>query len=540
LIFPFPSLTLRMQKFTINRKESGLFTELSNALTYNQEAFQDLITAPFSAAAFDTQIQTKGNYFTPQKRQTLATVLKQQYAGFPAAPKVGANIDALTDENTFTVTTGHQLNLLTGPVYFIYKILHVIRLAEELEASHPGKKIVPVFWMASEDHDFEEINHTSLFGKPIVWDQPQGGPVGLYELEEWDIFKDAAAAYFQSQLDSEVNQTLKKYTGKNLSEATKSLVHALFSEYGLVIVEPNDPILKKEFAGIMAQEVQTSFAEKAVLDANRQIEEMGYKPQVFPRPINLFYIQKGVRDRLVPQEDQIRIAATGAFSSAEIVAQIAANPENFSPNVVLRPVYQEHILPNLAYIGGGGEMAYWIQLKGVFEAAGVPFPLIQVRNSLQLIDPNTQKKMNKLGLEPKGLFRDIEVLKKEYVLAHASAALDFDKLDELTNALSAQLTTQINQVESGLQAFAAAETTKLQKQLEGVKAKLIKQQKGQFDAAMKQIEDVMAKMFPNQGVQERTENFFSFCANGQVASTISTLKDAIDPFEKDLILLNLD
>lgn len=529
-----------MQKFTINRKESGLFTELSNALTYNQETFQDLITAPFSAAAFDTQIQTKGDYFTPQKRQTLANVLKQQYADLPAAEKVRANIEALTDANTFTVTTGHQLNLLTGPVYFIYKILHTIRLAEELEAAHPGKKIVPVFWMASEDHDFEEINHTSLFGKKISWEQPQGGPVGLYELEEWDIFKDAASAYFQSQPDSEVNQVLKKYTGKNLSEATRSLVHALFGSYGLVIVEPNDPTLKKEFAPIMAQEVQSSFAEKAVLEANLKIETLGYKPQVFPRPINLFYIQKGVRDRLIPENGEIRVAATGAHSPAEILEQIAAHPENFSPNVVLRPVYQEHILPNLAYIGGGGEMAYWIQLKGVFEAAGVPFPLIQVRNSLQLIDPNTRKKMGKVGLESKDLFRDTEDLKKEYVLKNASSALDFTAMDELADQLAAQLTTQINQVEAGLQAFAAAEVTKLQKQIEGVKAKLIKQQKGQFDAAMKQIEDVMAKMFPDQGVQERTENFFSFCANGQVDSCIALLKDAIDPFEKDLILLNLD
>ncbi len=529
-----------MQKFTIHRAESGLFSELSNALTYNQEAFAHLLTAPFSLEAFEAQIQHKTSHFTTEKRQLLVSALQKQYAHFPSMPEVNAHISSLGDANTFTVTTGHQLNLLTGPVYFIYKILHAIRLAEELSVKYPAQKFVPVYWMATEDHDFAEINHTRLFGKNISWNEEQGGPVGEYELKDWETVKDTIAAFFQNNLDSEVNEILKKYNGKNLSEATKSLVHALFGKYGLVIIEPNDAALKQAFAPVMKQEIADSFAEKAVAEANAEIEKMGYKTQVFAREINLFYIQKGIRERLVLENGQITVNGLGTFSREEMILKMEQNPENYSPNVVLRPVYQECILPNLAYIGGGGEIAYWLQFKAAFHACGIPFPLVQVRNSLQLIDANTQKKMAKVGLETKDIFSDLNELKRLYVLENSGDDLDFTQLDEMSIQLSNQITSQITQVDAALQSFAAAEVVKLEKQLEGIKAKLIKQQKSRFDNAMKQLEDIHEKMFPQSGVQERKDNFFSFCASGEVFPLLETLKSAIDPTENDLIILNLD
>lgn len=529
-----------MQKFTIHRAASGLFTDLSNALTYNQEAFAHLLAAPFSLEAFEAQIQRKTQHFNTAKRQVLVSALQKQYAGFPSAPEVDANIASLGDNNTFTVTTGHQLNLLTGPVYFIYKILHTIRLAEELTAKYPEQKFVPVYWMATEDHDFAEINHTRLFGKNISWDEEQGGPVGEYELSGWDTVKDTISAFFQNNLDSEVHAILAQYNGKNLSEATKSLVHALFSRYGLVIVEPNDKALKQEFVPVMKQEILESFAEKAVQETNAKIEEMGYKTQVFAREINLFYIQKGIRERLVLENGKINVLGLGTFSREEIAHQMEQSPEKFSPNVVLRPVYQECILPNLAYIGGGGEIAYWLQFKAAFDACNIPFPLVQVRNSLQLIDANTQKKMAKLRLETKDIFTELNELKRLYVLENSGEELDFAQLDAISIQLSNQITAQVSQVDPALQSFAAAEVVKLEKQVEGIKAKLIKQQKSRFDNAMKQLEDIHEKMFPQNGVQERKDNFFSFCADGNVFSLLENLKSAIDPEENDLIVLNLD
>jgi bacillithiol biosynthesis cysteine-adding enzyme BshC len=352
--------------------------------------------------------------------------------------------------------------------------------------------------------------------------------------------KETVEAFFQNNPESEVNDVLKSYNGKDLASATKSLIHKLFGKYGLVIIEPNYKSLKDEFVKIMQQEVQSSFAEKAVLKANQVIEDLGFKTQVFPREINLFYIQKGIRERLVIENGNIVIPSLGTFSKEEICNQIAENPQNFSPNVVLRPVYQECILPNLVYVGGGGEMAYWLQFKGVFDTCGVPFPLIQVRNSIQLIDANTQKKLAKLNLESLSIFRDLNDLKKDFIFENSGDSLNFDVLDQLTNQMIALFHDQITEVDASLKPFAAAEEVKLQKQMEGIKAKLVKQQKLKFDNTMKQLEDIHEKMFPMNSVQERVDNFFSFCAQGEVYSVLENLKKAIDPWEKDLIVLNLD
>jgi bacillithiol biosynthesis cysteine-adding enzyme BshC len=290
----------------------------------------------------------------------------------------------------------------------------------------------------------------------------------------------------------------------------------------------------------MVQEIETQFAHKAVLKSNQVLDEMGFKPQVHARPINLFYIEKGKRERLIDENDQISITGLGTFSKAEMIQKIQEMPERFSPNVVLRPVYQECILPNLAYVGGGGEMAYWLQFKGVFEAASVPFPLIQVRNSLQLIDANSQKKLTKLGIKTSEIFHELDELKKKFILENSGEALDFSLLDEAVKALETQIQKSILDVDASLNGFASAEIVKLQKQIEHIQAKLIKQQKAKFDGAMKQLEDVKEKLFPQNGVQERKDNFFSFCASGDVFPFLDLLKDAIDPLEKDLIVVILD
>lgn len=529
-----------MQKYTIHREKSGLFSELSNVLTYDQEKLASFITTPFSIEAFDNQIEQKSTAFSAQNRTVLVETLRSQNADFPSEALVNSRIESLLSPNTFTVTTGHQLNLLTGPIYFIYKILHVIRLAEMLKTRYPNNEFVPVYWMASEDHDFEEINHTRLFGKTVRWEQAQGGPVGAYSLDGWEELHAEILAFFQNKPDSEAVEALKAYQGKDLAHATKSLVHHLFGKYGLVIIEPNDLDLKRIFAPIMAQEVEQQFAEKAVLKTNEAIEVMGFKPQVHARPINLFYIEKGKRERLIDENDQISIAGLGTFSKVEMIQKIQETPEHFSPNVVLRPVYQECILPNLAYVGGGGEMAYWLQFKGVFESVSIPFPLIQVRNSLQLIDSNSLKKLTKLGIETSEIFHDLDELKKKFILENSGEALDFSSLDEAVKAVETQIQKSILDVDASLSGFASAEIVKLQKQIEHIQAKLIKQQKTKFDGAMKQLEDVKEKLFPQNCVQERKDNFFSFCASGDVFPFLDLLKDAIDPLEKDLIVVNLN
>ncbi|MES2588686.1 MAG: bacillithiol biosynthesis cysteine-adding enzyme BshC [Bacteroidota bacterium] len=526
-----------MQKSLIRRNDSNSFSEFSNKLTYEQSLFQDLIQEEFSLKAFENQLKLKEN-FSNQKRENLHESLISQYKSLEIFEKTQENIDLLKQENTFTVTTGHQLNLLTGPMYFHYKILHTIKLAEELKKSYPDKNFVPIYWMASEDHDFEEINHTFLFNRKISWESNFGGAVGTYPLENWAEFKNEVKQFFNNFPESNIHTLLDKYKGENLSQATFSFVNELFKEYGLVIIDANKKELKREFIPILKQEIENSFSEKAVLEANSKLEKLGFKPQIFARPINLFYLTKNKRIRIINDDNRFQIDELGTFSKDEILKMIEENPENFSPNVVLRPVYQECILPNLAYIGGGAEIAYWTQLKGVFEKVNIPFPLIQVRNSIQIFDKNSLKKASKLGFTHEELFSSIDELKQIYLQKNMKEELDFSELEKQSQDLASTFEKQIVGFDTNLKNYAEAEKTKLHNQVESIKQKLKKLQKSQFDIELKQIEDLKNKLFPNGGLQERHDNFLNFCPDGSYEVLIKELYDAISPFEKDLIVLN--
>jgi bacillithiol synthase len=528
-----------MKKRTLNRLKSGYFSDLSNEITYNQSKFKDLISFPFSMEAFEEQIKLKENSFPPAKRDLLVSELKNQYQHVNNATKSIKNIESLTSFNTFTVTTGHQLNIFTGPIYFIYKILHVIQLAEKLQLKYPKNNFIPVFWMATEDHDFEEINHTTVFGKKVTWNENQGGPVGKYELKNWTKLIDEIKLIFQNHLESEVNEILDSYNGINLADATRNLVHALFGKYGLVIIDGDSKGFKSSFSEIMCHEVNTQFSQKNVLESNKLIENLGHKPQVFTREINLFYITSNLRSRLVIRENQIEIDGLGEFSKDEIIILIKNNPENFSPNVILRPLYQETILPNLAYIGGGGEIAYWIQLKSVFEEVKIAYPLIQVRNSVLLIEKNIQKKTAKLNLNYEDFFKDINQLKKDFILSKSNEKLNFSSINTIVNQLAEQIEIQILANEAGLKSYAEAEIVKLKSQMEAIQSKLLKNQKTKFESDLIQIENLKNKLFPNNQLQERKENLLSFCGNGNVSSLIENLKTQMDPNENDLLIIEI-
>lgn len=527
-----------MQKRLTDRVRSKAFSRFSIDFLYHPERFGELIQKPADLDAFKNQIDLKSLNYT-KDRELLQECLNSQYAAVNAGEAVQKNLAALGMENSFTVTTGHQLNLFTGPVFFIYKILHTISLSRKLKEKYPGYNFVPLYWMASEDHDFDEINHAHIFGRKLSWKTGQRGPVGEFKLENWDEILGEARSFFASRTDAPLLSLLEKYTGADLSEATFRLVHELFKDYGLVILDPNRKELKQAFVPHMLREVQERFAEQAVLEANAKLEKMGYKPQVFPRPVNLFYIGKNFRERILFENGVFSSRQLGTRSLEEIQDEIRLHPERFSPNVVLRPLYQEILLPNLAYIGGGAEIAYWTQLKGVFDAAGVLFPLIQIRNSLQLIDKATQKKLAKLKLDAQDFFEDLDTLKKQFVATNSSEGPDFTVVEEKAMELQSVLSHFVTSFDPAMTAFAEAENTKILKQVEFIKSRVLKQQKTRFENELRMLEETRNKFFPNGGLQERTENFISFCPDGEYAAFIRGIYDHIDPFEKDLIILEL-
>ncbi len=522
-----------MQITQINREETGVFSEQHVRLVHKQQDIEKFVQRLFSKEMFLHQMEAKRFDFIPEKRSVLVKALNNQYASITENQP---DFDKLLASTTFTVTTGHQLTLMAGPMYFIVKILEVIKLANELNEIYPSNDFIPVFWMASEDHDFEEIQSTNIFNRQMSVDYEERGPVGRFSTEKLESFKLEVLNFFGEDKQAEIEPLLNAYSGSNLSDATRNLVHHLFGDQGLIIIDGDDLDLKQQFASTIKVELKTGASEIAVQKTNESLEADGFKIQVHARPINLFYIEDGFRERIIRTENGFE-AGDKTWSESELMELVETDASHFSPNALLRPVYQETVLPNLAYIGGAGEISYWLQLKDVFDLYKVIYPLIQVRNSVLWIDKTSLKRMDKIDMDWKQVFKSIDVLKKEYVHEHSSDELDFSHLDELTSSLTMEMEARTMGVDSNMKQFAASEVTRLEKQMNGLKSKLIKASKGQHDQAMKSIEVIKDRLFPNGGLQERSANFLTFCADGAIQSQLTELYKALDPFSENLIVL---
>jgi bacillithiol biosynthesis cysteine-adding enzyme BshC len=526
-----------MHKESIHREKTNLFSKQQLDLSYNQNAFEEFISAPFSLDAFPEAIIRKKIHYTAAQRTILCNALEKQYESIENKSLAEEQIVALRNENTFTITTGHQLSLFTGPLYFIYKILHVIRLSEELDKKYPENKFIPVYWMATEDHDFEEIQSIFVFNKPITWSTNQKGPVGRFDTEGLEKAKDELKELFANQTDSGVNKIMDQLSGATYGSAFRKLIHYLFLEYGLLIVDGDDLELKKLFVPTMEKELRENFSSSAVNKTNQILIKKELKTQVNTREINLFYIEKGLRERIIQNGEFYTIAGKGNFSQTEIIDLLHKNPQSFSPNVVLRPVYQETILPNLCYIGGTSEITYWLQFKGVFDEVNVPYPLILVRNSLLWIDVLSKDKMNKLNVSTNDLFEDIHLLQRNFVEDKSSETIDFSSLDKRFAELELEILNTVKNVDSNLERYGLSEVSRLEKQIQGIKEKLFKSEKQKHDISLKMMEQLKERLFPNNGLQERSMNLFQLAKEGDVFDKIKLIKEAIEPLGNDFIIL---
>lgn len=484
----------------------------STALSY---LAQDPKLEPF--VSYFPTLENFGKFISGKKvtadRQILHDVLLQQYAeSVPTLhDKVSKNIQLLLNDNTFTVTTGHQLNIFTGPLYFIYKIVTAINLANELKEQYPDKDFVPVYWMASEDHDFAEINHVKLFGNKVSWDASVSGATGRLNPES---IADALRTYCNSLGISENSEHLTSVIRNaylehpTLASATRYLVNALFADYGLLIVDADEVRFKKQFATIIEEDVLKKKSFDAITHTSKQLKEAGFDPQVNSREINFFYMKDDLRERIVEENGLYYILNSELrFTPEELQQEIRSFPERFSPNVIMRPLYQEVILPNLAYIGGGAELVYWLQLKQNFDQFEVNFPIILLRNSAMIADDSFSGKLCRLHIHPKEIFKDAETIKKEWVLKNSRNSLTLQ--DELTefNALFEKLKLRACKVDPTLISSTEAVKARLNRALQNLEKKLIKAEKRNYQDTLQQIDGLKQKYFPGNGLQERSENF---------------------------------
>lgn len=470
---------------------------------------------------FKKQIETKKF----SNRTELVSALKSQYGHITNKP----DINILAQENTFTVTTGHQLNIFTGPLYVIYKIVSTINLAKKLKVEFPAYNFVPIYWMAAEDHDFDEISYFNLFSQKYQWQTEQKGAVGRMQPAE--------ALNAIADLKDKPELFLKAYGEQStLANAVRYYMHELFGNQGLICVDGDNKILKSLFSDIMAQDILNQASEKPVSENSQKLEKLGYKTQISARSVNFFKLDTSFRERIDFKEGTYTVNNTDLSpNKAELEAELKAHPDKFSPNVVLRPLYQETILPNLAYLGGPSEVAYWLQLKGVFDLYNVTYPILMPRNFGLIVNQATAKKLEKLELNIEEIFHDESTIKKNYVDKNSSNALSIDtELISISEAFDA-INNKANEVDATLKASFEAEKSKIMSMISNLEKRIKKAEEKKFETSINQILSIKSKLFPDGGLQERSENFLNFAINDP--EFIVKVSQAFDPLSFDFNII---
>lgn len=390
---------------------------MANELPFIQEAnvmdkaFHNDVVSAFLTGNLDPSIDfgkvnrervqslTQHSDYSPENRKILVEALHKQYASLNQPPNedsaVHQNIQALLDSNTITVTTGQQIHIFLGPLFVIYKIVSCINAAREIQKNHPGYRVIPVFWMASEDHDFDEIRSIQLYNQQYVWDRPGKGSVGRFSPKTLLPLVDELA----DRLDqNEFNATFidlcrKAYSNhETFAQATQYLVHHLFEKDGLVVIDPDTPSLKSLYKDIIRKDVLDQSLQQAMDTGIGALKEAGIKPPINTRPINHFFLSEEGRNRIEYSNDRFElIGLDKTYHADELSKLIDTHPETFSPNALLRPIYQQRILPNIEYICGGSEFIYWLELSTLFDHLNVFKPALNIRKSAFILGSGIQK-----------------------------------------------------------------------------------------------------------------------------------------------------
>lgn len=530
-------------KHSLPLKETGLFQGLFNDYISEQPSIRSLYGFHINREAYQSFLDT--NPYESLDRNTLVKSLETQAATVTNTSDLSLqNIRKLNDATAYTVTTGHQLCLFTGPLYFIYKIISTINLGKALQQAFPDKTFVPVYWMASEDHDFEEINHVHVFGKKLSWNNPQKGSVGEFSTDGiQDVISELKTVLGESANSTALIQLFEKsYTEhRTLAQATRYLVNELFGKYGLVILDGNDAELKSVFKAEFKSDIFESKSVAAVNETIQTLKDKNYSIQVNPRDINVFYKDANLRERIELSNGQYKVLNTGlSFSKEELTDLIENEPEKLSPNVVLRPLYQQKILPNIAYVGGPGEIAYWLEYKALFESYQITFPVLMPRNFVLFIDKATITKLQKLNLKPEDVFMDGEELVKNLIKTqHADVSLEESK-NSLSDVYQSIVNT-ITAIDKSLIGATEAEKQKALNGIQNIEQKINRALKQKSETDINQIWSVKQKLFPNQVPQERYDNFSMYVAKyGEafINGLFEQLTYSLETFEYNVLLEN--
>ncbi len=525
----------------ISYESTGYFSKMMIDYVNVDEKLKPFYKYPVSLEGIKASIEARKQFETP--RTLLVEELTKQYEGLVLSERQEHNLQLLLQKNTFSVCTAHQPNVFTGHLYFIYKILHAVKLADLLNNKIPENKFVPVYYMGSEDADLDELGHIFLNGEKLEWQTKQTGAVGRMKVDKQLIkLIDRIAGELEVEKHGKELVELLRAAYKEgvfIQQATLHLVNELFKDFGLLVLIPDNSELKKQFNTIVKKELTEQFSHSLVEQTGRELSEH-YKVQASGREINLFYLTDTKRERIEKEGERFKVEGLGlSLNKEEMLAEADEYPERFSANVILRGVFQEIILPNIAFIGGGGEIAYWLEMKKVFHSCNVPFPVLIVRNSFLLINKIQEQETKKLGFGLTDLFKPAEQLINSLVTRETDLQLSLHKEKKELQSLYKTIKEVTAKIDITLSEHTEALQVKTLEKIDSLEKKMLRAERKRFDAQQRQINNLRQQLFPRNSLQERVKNFSSFYAKyGKEWLTI--IYEASLTLEQEFGLLGLE
>lgn len=522
---------------------SGVYAPIMQQLLQKDAVLHDFHSGIATCTLTQKVAQKRAASFSMHQREILVNALKKQYEHLQPDSDTITSLERLAHPNAVTIVTGHQLNIFTGPLFFWYKILDVINMTEKLQKADTTHHYIPVFWMASEDHDVEEINHFYLGEQKFRWDSPKGGPVGRMSTETFQECYARLEAYWKNKPNGV--EVLKLFKNSYLEEdtlanATRKLVHLLFGAYGLLIVDGDDSLLKSLFVPTLKKELneQTTYQEVSKTDKLLAQRLNGYSPQVNPREINIFYLLDNKRVRIIQKTDDYTTSDGAKIWSKEVLEkEMDQHPERFSPNALMRPLYQECILPNVSYVGGGGELAYWLQLKSTFKAFGIPYPLLAHRSTVLMITEKQLKKCSNLSVSLEDLFLPKASFINKRVRQISDIDIDFTPQQEVLIQQFESLRKLAEQTDASFLGAVEAQEKKQLKGLAHLEKRLLKAQRLKLQDQVIRMTDLRHVLFPHGKLQERVAHFSGFLDNMTIPKFTKSLKNCLEVFSEGTVVI---
>lgn len=486
-------------------------------------------------------------------RESLTSILHEQYGSEKPSLKTQKNINSLASKKTLAVVTGQQLGIIGGPLYTFYKIITAIKLSAFLSERYDDYSFVPVFWLEGDDHDFNEVRGVSLindnneivkisYSEELSEDENKGS-VGNIEFDDsLNVFFSEVEKYLRTtEFTQPLLERIKSIysAGKTFKQSFRELIFWLFDEYGLIIFDPQDKAIKERLKPVFRKEI-TDFRKHAekLVETSASLEET-YHAQVKVRPINLFFGSEEGRFLIEPGENEFRLKRKRRkFTYEELIETIEKEPENFSPNVLLRPICQDFILPTAFYVGGPSEISYFAQVMPLYEFYNIEPPVIYPRSSVTILEKNINSIIERYDINLAGLFLDNEKLKQKIIDSFSKTSIDeifSDSFNQIESAFD-QLKEKLFEFDKTISDSGTKYKQKVFHDLNILKEKAVEAQKKKHETTLRQIDKVLNVIYPNNTLQERELNFIYF-ANKYSINFLKQIFDeiAINKFEHQVI-----